>query len=60
MNLEKLNLVEMSSQEVKEVDGGLFGIDDLIIGVLIGVAVQIMADWENFEAGISGNAVVKK
>lgn len=25
MNLEKINLVEMSSQEVKEVEGGLWG-----------------------------------
>lgn len=46
-------------KKLQKVEGG-FGIDDLVIGVLIGAAVQIMADWENFEAGLSGNAVVKK
>jgi lactobin A/cerein 7B family class IIb bacteriocin len=28
MNLENLGLVELNAQEVQEVDGGIFGIDD--------------------------------
>jgi hypothetical protein len=60
MNLEKLNLVELNAQEVQETEGGLFGWDDLVIGVLVGAAVQIMNDWENFEAGLNGRPPVKK
>ena len=60
MNLENLNLVELNAQEAVLIDGGLFGIDDLVIGVLVGAAVQIMADWENFEAGLNGNPPRKR
>ncbi|WP_298140233.1 hypothetical protein [Flavobacterium sp.] len=60
MNLENLNLVELNAQEVKETEGGLFGLDDLVVGVLVGAAVQIMGDWENFEAGLNGYPPRKK
>ena len=41
MNLEDLNLVELNAQEVIEIEGGIFGIDDLallVVGALIGAA----------------------
>jgi hypothetical protein len=44
MNLENLNLVEMSSQEVVDVDGGIFGLDDLLLGVALCVIGGIIAD----------------
>jgi hypothetical protein len=60
MNLEKLNLVELNAQEAVVTEGGLFGWDDLVIGVLVGAAVQVMSDWENFEAGLNGHPPRKK
>jgi hypothetical protein len=60
MNLEKLNLVELNAQEVQETEGGIFGLDDLVIGVLVAAAAQVMSDWENFEAGLNGHPPRKK
>jgi hypothetical protein len=49
MNLDNLNLVELNAQEVQEVDGG-------IIWVVLGlVAAGVIADWDDFKKGISGN-----
>ena len=39
MNLEKLNLVELDAQEVKETDGGFIPLPWLVAGaVIVGVA----------------------
>jgi len=37
MNLEKMNLVEMDSQEVIDVDGGLWG-EIVTVGIAVGGA----------------------
>jgi len=37
MNLEKLNLVELNAQEVKETEGGFWGA--IIVGALVGAAL---------------------
>ena len=49
MNLENLNLVELNAQEVQDVEGGFWGI---VVGL---VAAGIIADWDDFKKGISGN-----
>lgn len=54
MNLEKLNLVELDAQEIQETEGGLFGIDDLLLTVAAGCVLAIIDDWENFERGLTG------
>ena len=55
MNLEKMKLTVLNIKELKKTNGGIFGIDDLIIGVLIAGATTIMGDWENFERGLKGH-----
>jgi len=40
---------------VKETEGGLFGLDDLLIGITLAVVAGVIADWDNFKIGISGN-----
>lgn len=56
-NFEGLH--EISEDEKKQINGGFFGLDDLIIGLTIGAAVQIMSDWDNFKAGLSGRPPIK-
>ena len=54
MNLENLNLIELNAQEVQEVEGG-------IIWVILGaIATAVVADWDNFERGLSGRPSVVK
>ncbi|MBL4746441.1 MAG: hypothetical protein JKY08_08735 [Flavobacteriaceae bacterium] len=53
-NLENYGVQEMGSKESKNINGGIFGIDDLIIGVTLLVVGAIITDWDGFKAGISG------
>jgi hypothetical protein len=49
MNLNNLNLVELNAQEMEEVEGG-------IIWWVLGIVVAgVVADWDDFKKGISGN-----
>lgn len=45
MNLEKLNLVELNAQELKEVEGGFWA--ELIVGVLVGIIMYLIATSPN-------------
>lgn len=51
---------ELTPEEQQEINGGVFGLDDLLIGVAVGAAVQIMSDWDNFKRGLSGRAEIAK
>ncbi|MBX2897310.1 MAG: hypothetical protein KF763_17835 [Cyclobacteriaceae bacterium] len=55
-----ISLNELDSDECREINGGLFGIDDIIIGIVVGAAIEVMSDWDNFKAGLSGHPPVKK
>lgn len=50
---------ELNELELKEVEGGLFGIDDLIIGIAIGSVLAVINDWDNFERGFTGKPYEK-
>jgi hypothetical protein len=54
LELENLGVSNISPSDSVNLNGGIFGIDDLVIGILVGAAVQIMADWDNFERGLAG------
>jgi len=53
MNLENLNLVELNAQEVQETEGGIIG------WIIAAVVTACIADWDNFERGLSGRPSVK-
>ncbi len=53
-NVQELGLIEMSQNEKKEIDGGVFGIDDLILTVAAGAILAVINDWDNFEKGFTG------
>jgi hypothetical protein len=42
-DLNKMGLVPMTGEEMEEIDGGLFGIDDLVI---IGIGLLVTAVYE--------------
>ncbi len=57
-NLENYGVQTLNAQEIRETEGGLFGIDDLTvlaIGLIIVAATAIVNDWDDFKTGISGN-----
>lgn len=48
------NLQELTINEMKETHGGLGFLATVAAGIIIGAAIEIMSDWENFENGLSG------
>lgn len=52
-NLKSYGVQEMDSREVKNIDGGIFGLDDLTIDITLLVVVAITTGWGYFKAGIS-------
>ena len=48
MNLQNFNIVELNAQEVQEVQGGFIWV------VLNAIATACVADWDNFERGLTG------
>ena len=51
MNLENLNFVELNAQEKSEVDGGVVGIDDIVLAICISSAVLIIENWADIKRG---------
>ena len=50
-NLENNGVQELNTREKISIDGGLFGIDDLLIGLAIGAGLAIINDWDDFKKG---------
>jgi len=58
MNLQNLNVAELSAQEVRETEGGFgIGLLELVAGAVITICVT---DWENVKAGFNGKPPVDK
>lgn len=51
MNLQDLGVQEMNKQELTDVDGGFW--IEVLIGASIGLAVEIINDWDHFKAGVA-------
>ena len=45
---------ELKEFELRNVNGGLVGIDDFLLGCAVGAVIAIINDWGNFEKGFSG------
>ncbi len=52
-NLENYGVQEMNASEIKEIDGGVFGWDDILIGIAIAAGASIINDWDDFKDGFS-------
>lgn len=55
-DLTSYSVQEMDAKEIEKVDGGIFGIDDLIIGCAVAAFAAIVNDWDNFERGLTGRS----
>ena len=50
-NLENYDTLELNAKEIKEINGGIFGWDDMLVGLAIAAGVAIINDWDNFNKG---------
>lgn len=48
-----MKLQELSTEELTNVEGGILGLDDLVIGLTVAVVAGVIADWDNFKEGVS-------
>jgi len=51
---------ELEKSELMELNGGVFGWDDLVIGIIVGSVIAVINDWDNFERGFKGQAYKAK
>ena len=58
-NLKNYGVLEMDAKEINEINGGDFGLT-VLAGLVIAAGVEIVDDWENFKAGLSGSAPVSQ
>ncbi len=50
-NLENYGVLELDAQKIKEIDGGILGFDDILVGLSIAAGAAIINDWDNFKKG---------
>ena len=54
IDLDIAHLKELDHHESQDLYGGLFGIDDLVIGLTVAAATAIINDWSCFKDGLAG------
>jgi len=59
LDLDHLGLTEITKSELREIDGGFFGLDDFLVAVTAGAVIAVINDWDNFERGLSGKPYQK-
>ena len=59
LDLNSFGVQEMDAKAMEEANGGVFGIDDLIIGCAVAAFAAIVNDWDNFERGLTGRPYKK-
>ncbi|MCB0486082.1 MAG: hypothetical protein KDC47_07800 [Flavobacteriaceae bacterium] len=52
-NLENYGGQTLDAREVRETDGGVFGLDDILVGLAIAAGAAIINDWDDFKDGLS-------
>ena len=50
-NIDKMN--EINNRELSKIEGGLGLVGTIVAGVVIGAAVNVMNNWEDFKAGVN-------
>jgi lactobin A/cerein 7B family class IIb bacteriocin len=50
-NLENYGVQEMNATELSGTDGGFW--PAIVVGLVIGAAIEIMGDWEHFKQGLA-------
>jgi len=52
-NLESLQLTELDAREVRGVEGGLLGWDDILIAAVGAIVVEVVNNWDDFKDGFA-------
>lgn len=56
-NLENYGVQELDAKEISKTEGGVFGLDDYLIGIAVGATVaaftEIISDWDHFKKGLN-------
>ncbi|MGF7215792.1 hypothetical protein GGR92_001932 [Spirosoma lacussanchae] len=55
LSLDNFDVVEMDEYAIQQTQGGTPIHVAILIGVAIAAATEIIQDWDNFKAGLSGN-----
>lgn len=53
LELHDVCLEELSPEEQLEITGGSFGLD-VLGGLLLAIAKEVISDWDNFKRGLTG------
>ncbi|MFT4737124.1 MAG: hypothetical protein ACJAZM_003025 [Cyclobacteriaceae bacterium] len=52
------SMEKLEKNQLERINGGIFGWDDVLVGLAITAGAQIIADWDNFKAGLAGKPPV--
>ncbi len=53
LELNALGVQEMNIKEKRMIEGGVFGIDDILVGLAIAAGAAIINDWDDFKDGFA-------
>lgn len=59
-NVKDYGVQEMSTNEMKKIDGGLPFLALVAAGIIIGAAIEIIQDWDNFVGGLKGQCEIPR
>jgi len=51
---------ELNEMKLREINGGVIGIDDFLYACAVGAVLEIIHDWNNFERGFKGQPYIAK
>lgn len=59
LELQDVCLKELAPEEQLEINGGSFGLE-VLGGLLLAIAKEVLSDWENFKRGLAGQPEILK
>jgi|GEM_PF-863757 len=53
------NMRELSNYELESINGGLGFLATVAAGIIVGSAIAVINDWDNFKAGLKGEQEIE-
>ncbi|MCL2502109.1 MAG: hypothetical protein FWE30_07220 [Bacteroidales bacterium] len=60
LNLNECGVCEISQKEMAETNGGVGLLELILIGIVVGAVIEVINDWDNFKAGLTGQPEIMK
>ena len=54
LEVHSYGVAQMTTREMRTTNGGVLGLDDILVGIVVGACIQIISDWRSFEDGLMG------